>query len=88
MVKQGHEQGLCQFSWWCDGRSDSAFEEDPYKISKEIARRALNLQLTDRTGGALYFHHLNVNPGWAAEYIKTVEIGEFVFYKPPDGDAR
>ena len=88
VVKQGHEQGLCQFSWWCDGRSDSAFEEDPYKVSKEIARRALNLQLTDRTGGALYFHQRTVNPSWAAEYIKTVEVGEFAFYKPHDGDAR
>ena len=55
VVKQGHEQGQCQFSWWCDGRSDSAFEEDPYKISKEIARRALNLQLTDRNGGRAVF---------------------------------
>ena len=88
VVKQGHEQGLCQFSWWCDGRSDSAFEEEPYKVSKEIARRALNLQLPDRTGGALYFHHRNVNPSWAAEYIKTDEVGEFAFYKPHDGDAR
>jgi spore germination cell wall hydrolase CwlJ-like protein len=88
VVKQGQEQGQCQFSWWCDGRSDSAFEEDPYKSSKEIARRALNLQLTDQTGGALYFHHRNVNPAWAAEYIKTVELGELIFYKPHGGDAR
>jgi spore germination cell wall hydrolase CwlJ-like protein len=88
VVKQGHEQGQCQFSWWCDGRSDSAFEEDPYKISKEIARRALNLQLTDQTGGALYFHHRNVKPVWADEYIRTVELGELIFYKPHDGEAR
>jgi spore germination cell wall hydrolase CwlJ-like protein len=88
VVKQGHEQGQCQFSWWCDGRSDSAFEEDPYKTSKEIARRALNLQLTDQTGGALYFHHRNVNPAWADEYIKTVDLGELMFYKPHGGDAR
>jgi hypothetical protein len=27
-------------------------------------------------------------PGWAAEYTKTVEIGEFLFYKPREGDAR
>ncbi len=88
VVKQGQEQGQCQFSWWCDGRSDSAFEENPYKSSKEIARRALNLQLTDQTGGALYFHHRDVNPAWAAEYIKTVELGELIFYKPHGGDAR
>ena len=88
VVKQGHEQGACQFSWWCDGRSDHAWEDASYAVSKEIARRALNLQLADRTGGALYFHQLKVNPSWAAEYIKTVEIGDFVFYKPRDGEAR
>ncbi len=88
VVKQGQERGQCQFSWWCDGRSDSAFEEDPYKTSKEIARRALNLQLTDQTGGALYFHHRDVDPAWADEYIKTVELGELIFYKPHGGDAR
>ena len=27
VVKQGHEQGACQFSWWCDGRPDDAWEE-------------------------------------------------------------
>jgi len=24
VVMQGNEQGACQFSWWCDGRSDDA----------------------------------------------------------------
>jgi len=88
VVKQGHEQGACQFSWWCDGRSDHAREDDPYALAKEVARRSLNLELTDRTGGALYFHQTTAKPSWANEYIKTVEIGDFVFYKPRDGDAR
>ena len=57
VVRQGNEQGACQFSWWCDGRSDQAKEDESYATAKEIARRALNLQLTDRTAGALYFHH-------------------------------
>ena len=88
VVRQGHEQGACQFSWWCDGRSDQAKEDESYATAKEIARRALNLQLTDRTRGALYFHHRDVTPGWSTEYMKTVEIGAFVFYKPRGGDAR
>jgi spore germination cell wall hydrolase CwlJ-like protein len=88
VVRQGNEQGACQFSWWCDGRSDQAKEDESYAIAKEIARRALNLQLRDRTRGALYFHHRNVTPGWSAQYIRTVEIGEFVFYKPRGGDAK
>jgi spore germination cell wall hydrolase CwlJ-like protein len=88
VVKQGHEQGSCQFSWWCDGRSDKAKEDESYAIAKEISRKALNLQLPDRTGGALYFHQRKATPSWATEYIKTVEIGGFVFYKPQGGDAH
>ena len=88
VVRQGNEQGACQFSWWCDGHSDQANDDESYATAKEIARRALNLQLKDRTGGALYFHHRNVTPGWSRHYIKTVEIGKFVFYKPRGGDAK
>jgi len=88
VVMQGREQGACQFSWWCDGRSDDAEEEKSYAIAKEIARKALNRQLTDRTGGALYFHQRKATPSWSTEYIKTVEVGEFVFYKPHGGAAK
>jgi spore germination cell wall hydrolase CwlJ-like protein len=86
VVRQGSEQGSCQFSWWCDGRSDEAQEDTSYEIAKEIARKALNRQLKDRTDGALYFHQQKVNPTWSTEYIKTVEVGAHVFYKPR-GDA-
>jgi len=88
VVKQGHEQGACQFSWWCDGRPDDAKEEENYVRAKEIARKALNGQLKDRTGGALYFHHRKVTPNWSKEYIKTVEVGEHIFYKPAGGEAK
>lgn len=88
VVRQGNEQGACQFSWWCDGRSDQAKEDESYATAKEIARKALNLQLGDRTAGALYFHHRDVTPGWSAEYAKTAGIGDFVFYKPRGGDVR
>ena len=88
VVKQGHEQGACQFSWWCDGRSDKAREEEPYSHAKEISRKALNRQLKDRSDGALYFHHRNMTPYWSNEYMRTVEVGEHVFYKPAGGKAK
>src|SRR5512137_2950548 len=72
VVKQGHEKGACQFSWWCDGRPDDAKEEEPYSHAKEIARKALNRQIKDPTDGALYFHNRKVTPNWANEYIKEV----------------
>ncbi|VVP35014.1 hypothetical protein PS862_04573 [Pseudomonas fluorescens] len=88
VVKQGSETKSCQFSWWCDGRSDSVQEEVPYALAKEIARKALNKQLPDRTRGALYFHDRTVKPDWSRAYIRTVDIGLFRFYKPQGGDAK
>lgn len=85
---QGREQGACQFSWWCDGRSDAAKEDHSYEIAKEVARRALNLQAPDRSDGAMYFHQRDITPVWSAEYTKTVELGAFMFYKPRGGNAR
>jgi spore germination cell wall hydrolase CwlJ-like protein len=88
VVKQGSETKSCQFSWWCDGRPDTAQDETQYAIAKEIARKALNKQLPDHTGGAMYFHDRTVKPVWAKEYIKTAETGMFQFYKPHDGSAK
>ncbi|MCU1759755.1 cell wall hydrolase [Pseudomonas sp. 14P_8.1_Bac3] len=88
VVKQGSESKSCQFSWWCDGRSDQVQEEAQYTLAKEIARKALNKQLKDRTRGAMYFHDKNVKPDWASKYIKTAAIGRFLFYKPKDGSAK
>jgi spore germination cell wall hydrolase CwlJ-like protein len=88
VVKQGREQGACQFSWWCDGRSDDAKEEEPYSHAKEIARQVLNRQRKDPTDGALYFHNRKVTPGWSNDYLKTVDVGEHIFYKPADGKAK
>lgn len=88
VVKQGQEEGSCQFSWWCDGRSDDAEEEKSYSHVKEIARKAINRQLKDRTAGALYFHNRKVTPDWSREYIKTVEVGKHIFYKPAHGKAK
>lgn len=88
VVKQGVESKSCQFSWWCDGRPDQVEEAQRYDIAKEIARRALNQQLKDTTGGALYFHDRNVHPQWAKAYRKTAETRHFLFYKPNPALAR
>lgn len=88
VVMQGREEGACQFSWWCDGRADDAQEDAAYAAAKEIARKVLNKQTPDRTGGALYFHQKKVTPDWSTKYVKTVEVGNHVFYKPRAGAAK
>lgn len=88
VVKQGSETGSCQFSWWCDGRADQVKEDNEYVLAKEIARKALNKQLKDRTHGALYFHDRTVKPAWAKKYTRTAETRKFLFYKPRGGTAQ
>ncbi len=88
IVRQGRGQGACQFSSWCDGSLGDIEEDITYSIAMEIARNCLNGQLTDRTDGALYFHQRAVTPSWSAEYIKTVKVGEHVFYRPHGGRAK
>ncbi|WP_104202885.1 cell wall hydrolase [Billgrantia saliphila] len=82
VVKQGSERSPCQFSWWCDGRPDEVVEGNAYEITKEVARRALNRQLPDKTDGALYFHDRSVMPDWAHEFQLTTETDAFFFYRP------
>jgi spore germination cell wall hydrolase CwlJ-like protein len=88
VVMQGREEGACQFSWWCDGRADDAQEDEAYSGAKEIARKVLNKQIPDRTGGAMYFHQKDISPDWSAKYVKTIAVGNHVFYKPRDGAAK
>jgi spore germination cell wall hydrolase CwlJ-like protein len=87
IVKQGQGHA-CQFSWWCSKRPDSAQDEKSYAVAKEIARKALNGELNDPTGGALYFRGKGPSPEWAKEYVKTATIGDMEFYKPSGGKAK
>ena len=82
VVTQGEDGGPCQFSWWCDGSSDQVEEPDRYAITTEVARRALNQELADRTDGALFFHGSADTPDWAAKMTKTATVGDLVFYRP------
>jgi len=88
VVKQGREDGACQFSWWCDGRPDQVQEAGRYARAKEIVRRVLNGELGDRTHGATYFHHRGVKPAWAKEYKRTATVGDHLFYKHRDGKEK
>jgi N-acetylmuramoyl-L-alanine amidase len=79
VVKQGGESPPCQFSWWCDGRSDRPVEAHAWATATRIAERALRSPPSDRTLGALFFHNISIGTPWARE--RTVQIGQHVFYR-------
>lgn len=73
----------CQFSWFCDGKSDNPWKGDKWYESKDIAKQYANnyYSFKDRTKGSLYYHADYVNPNWAKDMKKTIKIGKHIFYK-------
>ena len=73
----------CQFSWWCDGKSDKPYNTKQYNYFKNISWIFLSkeLDLIDITDGATFYHADYVTPSWAKSKIRTVEIEDHIFYK-------
>tara|TARA_Y100000356_G_C11233868_1_gene276585 strand:- start:365 stop:847 length:483 start_codon:yes stop_codon:yes gene_type:complete len=73
----------CQFSWYCDGKSDTPTEAcwDEIYLLAEVM---MGWSASDFTNGSLWYHSKKVNPNWASHYQKTVSIDNHIFYKPVD----
>ena len=73
----------CQFSWYCDGRSDIPKDLDTYTKLLTIARSMVYNDVTfiDITDGALFYHAYYVRPAWAKTKHRTIEIGDHIFYR-------
>lgn len=73
----------CQFSWYCDGRSDTPHDKIHWEKALEIASDVIYMygNIEDFTEGATMYHASYVNPYWASSYEKTVRIDAHIFYK-------
>jgi spore germination cell wall hydrolase CwlJ-like protein len=82
VVQQGGEKvrHRCQFSWWCDGRSDSPVNQSAWKQSLRLAWKVYFGILDDSTDGALWYHATYVTPYWSDILLKGDRIGQHVFY--------
>jgi spore germination cell wall hydrolase CwlJ-like protein len=81
VVTQGGEQPPCQFSWWCDGKSDRPTDPQAWSLARRLARAALAEAPPDRTKGALFFHNTSIATPWLRKRQRTAQIGRHVFYR-------
>ncbi len=79
VVYQGGETPPCQFSWWCDGRSDRPTDAALWATSLDLAGEIMTADLRDPTYGALFFHNKSIKAPWRR--TRTAEIGNHVFYR-------
>tara|TARA_B100001057_G_scaffold377987_1_gene383322 strand:- start:840 stop:1349 length:510 start_codon:yes stop_codon:yes gene_type:complete len=73
----------CQFSWFCDGKSDEPKEPTTYKRLLDLALVLVydDIQIVDFTEGATHYHADYVYPAWRKSKTKTVEIADHIFYR-------
>ena len=71
----------CQFSWYCDGKSDEPLDTKTWLEVLRIARDIQDGAWADITEGATHYHATRVNPYWADSLNETVIINEHIFYK-------
>ena len=84
VVRQGENNGrLCQFSYRCDGKSETMFNPRAQKRANDVARAVLRGKLRNFTDRATHYHAVNVRPYWARKLVKTARIGNHIFYRKP-----
>ncbi len=72
----------CQFSWYCDGKSDKVKDLVAWMQAEYVAADVMDKfgKETDPTGGAIMYHADYVDPDWADDYKREVEIDTHIFY--------
>lgn len=81
VVRQGGERPPCQFSWWCDGKSDRPRNRHSWNTAQLIAATLLTDPPPDPTGGALFYHSVDIRVPWRRPRARTAAIGQHVFYR-------
>ena len=72
----------CQFSWYCDGKSDIPKNKKAWKKAQDYAYLVLNNRIQiDVTEGATHYHATYVKPAWAKTKTRTPRIESHIFYR-------
>ena len=75
----------CQFSFYCDGRSDVPREPKAFQKALRLSEWLLLTKdwIPDLTDGALYYHAswMEIWPRWSQEKRRLLQIDSHVFYQ-------
>jgi hypothetical protein len=85
VVFAGSQTAVCQFSFACDGSLLRPKEDEEWRKAEILAARILSRQLGlgNITENATFYHANYVKPSWASRLVRTAEIGNHIFYRPP-----
>tara|TARA_R100000455_G_scaffold30454_1_gene21568 strand:+ start:562 stop:981 length:420 start_codon:yes stop_codon:yes gene_type:complete len=71
----------CQFSWWCDQRSDKPKNKQAWLEAQQVASIVLDGSMVDFTQGSTHYHAHYVYPDWRKTKTKVARIDSHIFYR-------
>ena len=71
----------CQFSWYCDGKSDVPKEKDAWDTAMMVANHVFYRKVDDLVDGATHYHAHYVQPSWAETKTYIIRIDDHIFYR-------
>ena len=75
-------RNMCQFSWWCDGKSDEPKDETGWAQAQYVAGNIMyNGKYRGITEGATHYHAHYVQPSWAETKTYIIRIDDHIFYR-------
>ena len=81
VVTQGGEQPPCQFSWWCDGKSDRPTDPQAWSLAKRLAERSWPTRHPIGPGAPCSSTTPRSPRPGCASATRTAQIGRHVFYR-------
>jgi len=72
----------CQFSWWCDGKSDRPRDKKAWEESMRLASYVQSglFDNIEVVNGSTHYHAVYVSPYWTKMKKKVKVIADHVFY--------
>lgn len=82
VVYQGQMHPGCQFSFTCDGHTDTPRNDNQWALAQDIAKKITAGELwLPEVGYSTYYHANYVSPNWVGDMSKIDTIGRHIFYK-------
>lgn len=84
------EKRACQFSFVCNGDMKRTKEPHAWHAAQFLAAKIMTgtVPLGDMTDDATSYHAVYVDPVWAGHLVRTVQIGNHIFYRRPSVKSR
>ena len=82
VVYQGQMKPGCQFSFACDGKTDTPRNDAQWALAEDLAKQIMSgEQWLPEVGYSTYFHANYVSPYWRGAMSRIDKIGRHIFYK-------